>query len=29
LILPGGQRLFLGSAGTGAPDDGKDPEEKK
>jgi uncharacterized protein DUF6152 len=28
LILPGGQRLFLGSAGTGAPDDGKEPPEK-
>ena len=28
LILPGGQRLFLGSAGTGAPDDGKEPAEK-
>jgi hypothetical protein len=27
LILPGGQRLFLGSAGTGAPDDGKEPKE--
>jgi hypothetical protein len=28
LILPDGKRLFLGSSGTGAPDDGRDPEEK-
>ena len=28
LILPGGQRLFLGSSGTGAPSDGRDPTEK-
>ena len=28
LILPGGKRLFLGSPGTGAPEDGRDPVEK-
>jgi hypothetical protein len=28
LMLPGGRRLFLGSSGTGAPTDGKDPTEK-
>ena len=28
LILPDGKRLFLGSAGTGAPEDGKEPAEK-
>lgn len=28
LILPGGQRLFLGSSGSGAPTDGRDPAEK-
>ena len=28
LILPGGKRLFLGSSGTGAPEDGKDPSER-
>ena len=28
LMLPGGKRLFLGSSGTGAPVDGKDPGEK-
>jgi hypothetical protein len=28
LILPDGKRLFLGSSGTGAPRDGRDPEEK-
>ena len=28
LILPSGQRLFLGSPGTGAPDDGKGEPEK-
>ena len=28
LVLPDGKRLFLGSAGTGAPEDGKDPGEK-
>jgi len=29
LMLPGGKRLFLGSSGTGAPTDGKDPQEKR
>jgi hypothetical protein len=29
LILATGQRLFLGSAGTGAPDDGKEPAAEK
>jgi hypothetical protein len=28
VMLPGGKRLFLGSSGTGAPTDGKDPAEK-
>ena len=28
LILPDGKRLFLGSSGTGAPTDGRDPEER-
>ena len=28
LILPDGKRLFLGSPGTGAPEDGRDPAEK-
>jgi len=28
LILPDGRRLFMGSSGTGAPKDGKDPTEK-
>jgi hypothetical protein len=28
LILPDGKRLFLGSSGTGAPRDGRDPTEK-
>ena len=28
LILPDGKRLFLGSPGTGAPEDGRDPTEK-
>jgi hypothetical protein len=27
LILPDGSRLFMGSSGTGAPRDGRDPEE--
>jgi hypothetical protein len=27
--LPNGQTLFLGSSGTGAPSDGKDPTEEK
>ena len=29
ITLPGGQRLFLGSSGTGAPQDGRDASEKK
>ena len=29
LTLPGGQTLFMGSSGTGAPKDGADPTEKK
>jgi uncharacterized protein DUF6152 len=28
LVLPGGHRLFLGSSGTGAPADGRDPTDK-
>lgn len=28
LTLPGGKTLFMGSSGTGAPTDGKDPTEK-
>ena len=28
VMLPGGKRLFLGSSGTGAPSDGKDPGDK-
>jgi Family of unknown function (DUF6152) len=28
LVLPDGKRLFLGSSGTGAPSDGRDPAEK-
>ena len=28
LVLPDGKRLFLGSSGTGAPKDGRDPDEK-
>jgi hypothetical protein len=28
LVLSGGQRLFLGSSGTGAPTDGRDPTDK-
>jgi DNA/RNA endonuclease YhcR with UshA esterase domain len=28
LVLPDGKRLFLGSEGTGAPDDGRAPAEK-
>ena len=27
LMLPDGKRLFMGSSGTGAPEDGKDPEK--
>jgi hypothetical protein len=29
LTLPNGQKLFMGSSGTGAPQDGRDPTEKK
>ncbi|MEP7310293.1 MAG: DUF6152 family protein [Acidobacteriota bacterium] len=29
LTLPNGRKLFLGSSGTGAPTDGKDPGETK
>jgi uncharacterized protein DUF6152 len=29
VTLPDGKTLFLGSAGTGAPPDGKDPSEKR
>ena len=29
LTLPDGRRLFLGSSGTGAPRDGRDPTERK
>jgi hypothetical protein len=29
LILPDGRRLFLGSSGTGAPTDGRDPDGGK
>ena len=29
ILLPDGRKLFLGSSGTGAPVDGKDPSEKK
>ena len=29
ITLPDGRKLFLGSTGTGAPDDGKDPDKKK
>jgi len=29
LTLQNGQKLFMGSSGTGAPSDGKDPTEKK
>ena len=29
LTLKNGQKLFMGSSGTGAPTDGKDPGEKK
>jgi hypothetical protein len=28
LVLPDGKRLFLGSSGTGAPKDGRDPTDK-
>jgi hypothetical protein len=29
ITLPDGRKLFLGSSGTGAPTDGRDPSEKK
>ena len=29
LTLPNGEKLFLGSSGTGAPRDGRDPNERK
>jgi hypothetical protein len=29
ITLPDGRKLFLGSSGTGAPADGRDPTEKK
>ena len=29
LTLPNGQKLFLGSSGTGAPTDGRDPTERQ
>jgi hypothetical protein len=29
LTLPDGKKLFMGSSGTGAPEDGKDPDAKK
>lgn len=29
VTLPDGRKLFLGSSGTGAPTDGKDPSERK
>ena len=29
ITLPGGRKLFVGSSGTGAPTDGRDPSEKK
>jgi len=29
LTFPDGRKLFMGSSGTGAPDDGRDPSEKK
>ena len=28
LTLPGGKKLFVGSSGTGAPTDGRDPSDK-
>ena len=28
VMLPDGKRMFLGSSGTGAPNDGRDPGEK-
>ena len=29
ITLPGGQKLFMGSSGTGAPQDGRDASEKR
>ena len=29
VTLPDGKKLFIGSSGTGAPVDGRDPAEKK
>ena len=29
LTFPDGRKLFMGSSGTGAPSDGRDPTEKK
>jgi hypothetical protein len=29
VLLPGGRDFFLGSSGTGAPNDGADPEERR
>ena len=29
LVLPDGRKLFLGSSGTGAPDDGRDPNVRR
>jgi hypothetical protein len=29
LTFPNGQKLFMGSSGTGAPQDGRDPTERK
>jgi hypothetical protein len=29
IMLPDGRKLFLGSSGTGAPADGRDPSERK
>jgi len=29
VILPDGRKLFIGSSGTGAPNDGRDPSEPK
>ena len=29
ITFPDGKKLFVGSSGTGAPSDGRDPDEKK
>ena len=29
VTFPDGRKLFLGSSGTGAPDDGRDPDQRK